>query len=126
MNKFFNSQLVVLSFFGISFLFVEPPQIAAQTSKGRTAHTKLIDTVPRIELGECALPLPPNEKSECGYLVVYEDRETNKGRTIRLPFIIMKSDSPAPLPDHLHQRLTRQQFTRSSQKSSIHSLSENS
>ncbi len=57
------------------------------------------ETVPRIEGGECAVIVPPNEKTECGYLVVFEDRSTNKGKTIRLPFIRMKSDRAVPLPD---------------------------
>ena len=58
-----------------------------------------LSSVPRIERGECAVPIPQNEKPDCGYLVVYEDRRANKGRTIRLPFIIMKSDSATPLAD---------------------------
>ncbi len=57
------------------------------------------EQIPRIERGECAVKIPANEKPDCGYLVVYEDRRANKGRTIRLPFIVMKSASATPLPD---------------------------
>lgn len=71
----------------------------SQTKKPTEADENKIKAVPRIERGECAVPIPANEKAECGYLIVYEDRRANKDRTIRLPFITMKSESANPLPD---------------------------
>jgi pimeloyl-ACP methyl ester carboxylesterase len=55
--------------------------------------------VPRFETAACALQIPTGEKVECGYLVVPEDRQRKNDKTIRLPIIILKSDSPAPKPD---------------------------
>lgn len=55
--------------------------------------------VPRFEDSDCAVPLPKDEKARCGYLVVPESRQAQNGKTIRLPIIILKSESPAPQPD---------------------------
>jgi pimeloyl-ACP methyl ester carboxylesterase len=58
-----------------------------------------METVPRIEWGECAVAVPQDGKTKCGYLVVHENQRAKQGKTIRLPFAIMKSDSPTPLAD---------------------------
>jgi pimeloyl-ACP methyl ester carboxylesterase len=54
----------------------------------------------RIEWAE--LPPEIGEKSEnvrFGWLVVPEDREAGSGRELRLPFVILKCQGPAPRPD---------------------------
>jgi len=43
--------------------------------------------------------IPPNEKVDCGYLVVPEDRATASARTIRLAVAILRSPNPAPVRD---------------------------
>lgn len=43
--------------------------------------------------------VPPAADLRTGYLVVPEDREAPTGRTVRLPFVIMRSRSGAPRPD---------------------------
>lgn len=51
-------------------------------------------TVPRFEKSDCAVPVPPSEKPDCGYLVVKENRAAQNDKTIRLPVIILKSENP--------------------------------
>ena len=51
-------------------------------------------TVPRFEKSDCAVPLPPGEKADCGVLVVREKRAAKNDQTIRLPVIILKSENP--------------------------------
>ena len=80
-------------------LFLLNVAVFSQTKNSVETHASTTEAVPRIERGECAVPIPPKEKAECGYLIVYEDRRANKGRTIRLPFITMKSESATPFPD---------------------------
>jgi len=55
--------------------------------------------VPRFEPSKCAVSIPKGERVECGYLTVFENRTTKNDKTIRLPIIILKSDSPSPRPD---------------------------
>ena len=55
--------------------------------------------IPRFENAVCAVPLPNGEAAKCGYLVVPESRKIKNGKTIRLPIIILKSDSLNPQPD---------------------------
>jgi pimeloyl-ACP methyl ester carboxylesterase len=56
--------------------------------------------VPRFESSACALPVPPHEKHvECGYLIVPENRAAKNQKTIRLPIVILKTDSTNPKPD---------------------------
>src|SRR5437016_5942216 len=58
------------------------------------------DNVPRFESSDCAIPVPENEKNvQCGYVIVPENRARKNGKTIRLPIVILKSDSPNPKPD---------------------------
>ena len=57
------------------------------------------EQVPRFESSACAVPLPKGENGQCGYLVVAENRKIRSGRTIRLPVIILKSESANSLPD---------------------------
>ncbi len=101
MNKTFIDILMCLSYcfaFFLSLVFLNVPVFSQSKKTGETSKITTIN-VPRIERGECAVPTPANESTECGYLIVYEDRRANKGRTIRLPFITMKSESIIPLPD---------------------------
>lgn len=53
----------------------------------------------QFETGECTVPVPKGENVKCGYLVVPENRGKKNGKVIRLPVIIMKSDSASPKPD---------------------------
>ena len=56
--------------------------------------------VPRFEPGDCAIEVPKQEQHvQCGYLVVPEKRADKNGRTIRLPIVILKTESPNPKPD---------------------------
>lgn len=68
-----------------------PPAMQMQTG----------DRVPRFEDAKCAIEVPEPEKNRtrCGYLVVRENRLRKNSRTIRLPIIILKSNSPNPAPD---------------------------
>ncbi len=57
-------------------------------------------SVPRFENADCAIPVPPTEKNvQCGYLTVFENRSAKSQRTIRLPIVILKSESSNPKPD---------------------------
>jgi pimeloyl-ACP methyl ester carboxylesterase len=56
-------------------------------------------SVPRFEADKCAVDVPKGERVDCGYLVVPESRSFRSSRTIRLPIIVLKSDSPDPKPD---------------------------
>ena len=49
-------------------------------------------TVPRFEKADCAVPVPANEKPECGYLIVKEKRAAKNDKTIRLPIIILRTE----------------------------------
>lgn len=81
------------------FFFAATILIFVARSDAQTAKPARLG-VPRIEPSECALPVPPNEKHvECYYLVVPEDHGLKNGRTIRLPIVILKTDSPNPKPD---------------------------
>jgi pimeloyl-ACP methyl ester carboxylesterase len=55
--------------------------------------------VPRFEKSDCAVTVPNGERVECGYLVVRENRTVKNSPTIRLPIVILKSDSATPQPD---------------------------
>lgn len=55
--------------------------------------------VPRIEPGDCAVPIPAGERVECFDLVVQENRSKKNGKTVRLPVIILKSSNANPKPD---------------------------
>jgi pimeloyl-ACP methyl ester carboxylesterase len=54
---------------------------------------------PRIEPGDCAVPVRAGERVECFSLIVPENRSRKSGKTIRLPVIILKSDNADPKPD---------------------------
>ena len=71
-------------FFGIFGAAIFAVNCFAQTDK----------TVPRFEQSDCAVPLPPGEKAECGYLVVKEKRSAKNNKTIRLPVITLKAENP--------------------------------
>lgn len=58
------------------------------------------NAIPRFEPSPCAIPVPETEKHvECGFLVVAENRAKNNGKTIKLPIVILKTESPNPKPD---------------------------
>ena len=55
---------------------------------------KKATAIPFIEPCECAIKIDSTFKTRCGYLVVPENRKKNNGKTIRLPFIVVKSNNP--------------------------------
>lgn len=55
--------------------------------------------IPRFERGTCAVEVAPDEKIECGLLVVPENRHKAASRPIQLPVMIFRSRSASPLPD---------------------------
>lgn len=58
------------------------------------------NVIPRFEPAPCAIPVPETEKHvECGYVVVPENRTKTNGRTIKLPIVILRTDSANPKPD---------------------------
>jgi len=55
---------------------------------------------PRFEPDKCAIEVPKQETHVvCGYLIVPENRATKNGPTIKLPIVILKTESPNPKPD---------------------------
>ena len=57
------------------------------------------EALPRFESDKCAIELPQGERADCGYLLVRENRHSKSSRTIRLPIIILKSNSADKQPD---------------------------
>lgn len=55
--------------------------------------------VPRIESSDCIYRADSAHKTNCGYLVVPENRHNPEGRLIKLPFIYVESNNPAKSPD---------------------------
>jgi len=55
-------------------------------------------TVPRFEPAECLVG-DTDESSECGYVVVPQDRSDSAGGTIRIAVRIYSSTNPSPAPD---------------------------
>lgn len=56
----------------------------------------------RLLPGPCEFALPDGldpAKVECGSVVVQEDRATNDGRTVRIPFAVFKATDPEPVSD---------------------------
>jgi pimeloyl-ACP methyl ester carboxylesterase len=65
-----------------------------------TAQTEIRPAVPRIDWTDLPAVAEHSSDLKSGYLVVPERRFPAKtGRTIRLPFIVMKSRSASPRPD---------------------------
>ena len=56
-------------------------------------------SVPGFEVSPCLVQIPAGVRAECGNLFVPENRRRSDSRTIRLPFIIIKSSAVAPAPD---------------------------
>ena len=57
--------------------------------------------VAKIEPCDCAVKVDSNYKNQCGYLIVPENRKKGNGKTIKLPFIIAKSNNPDKRKDPL-------------------------
>ncbi|MBY0573908.1 MAG: alpha/beta hydrolase [Undibacterium sp.] len=55
--------------------------------------------VPRIEPSACPVEIPGGVKAECKILFVKENRAKTDSKTIKVPFIIIKSTAPNPAPD---------------------------
>jgi len=58
----------------------------------QSAHAQQRYT-PVLEPCECAVKVDSNYKTRCGYLIVPENRTKNNGKSIKLPFIIVKSNN---------------------------------
>lgn len=54
-----------------------------------------------IEPCDCPVKVDSTFKTQCGYLVVPENRKKNNGKMIKLPFIIVKSNNPGKKHDPL-------------------------
>jgi pimeloyl-ACP methyl ester carboxylesterase len=54
-----------------------------------------------IEPCACPLEIDSSFKTNCGYLIVPENRKKNNGKTIKLPFIVVYSKNPAKKKDPL-------------------------
>ncbi len=52
-----------------------------------------------FEPGACAIEVAPDEKIDCGVLIVPESRAASDSRMIRLPVLIFRSRAPKALPD---------------------------
>lgn len=57
--------------------------------------------VPRIEPCDCPVKVDSTYNNQCGYLVVPENRKKANGKTVKLPFIIAKSNNPNKRKDPL-------------------------
>jgi hypothetical protein len=57
--------------------------------------------VPRFEPADCPIDVPHDPPIDCGHLVVPEDYDDQKRRTIRLPVMIIHSRSASPASDPL-------------------------
>lgn len=84
-----NNRLPGKFFIAIFSFFIAGSFVYGQ---GKTASR--FDAAP-----DCAVPVPAGERVQCGYLTVPENRNRNNGKKIRLPVVILKSDSPDPKPD---------------------------
>ncbi|MEA2176686.1 MAG: hypothetical protein QOD00_4278 [Blastocatellia bacterium] len=91
----------LISFYLLCAAFISnfsgPQSLAKPSSKIDAAQ----NSVPRFETAPCAIAVPETEKEKarCGYLVVPENRERKESRLIKLPVIILKSNSATPAPD---------------------------
>lgn len=54
-----------------------------------------------IEPCDCPVKVDSTFKTQCGYLVVPENRKKNNGKMIKLPFIVVKSNNPNKKHDPL-------------------------
>lgn len=57
--------------------------------------------VPKIEPCDCPVKVDSNYNNQCGYLIVPENRKKANGKTVKLPFIIVKSNNPNKRKDPL-------------------------
>lgn len=57
--------------------------------------------VPRIEPCDCSVKVDSNYTHQCGYLIVPENRKKANSKTVKLPFIIAKSNNPNKRKDPL-------------------------
>ncbi|MBN1428512.1 MAG: alpha/beta fold hydrolase [Anaerolineae bacterium] len=60
---------------------------------------KAEETLPYYEASECLFAAPADGLTECGYLIVLENRAEPDGRRVRLPVVIFESWSDNPEPD---------------------------
>jgi len=49
------------------------------------------ETAPRFDKAECWFTVPKEQKADCGYLTVLEDRAKPDGRTVRLPIVTIRA-----------------------------------
>ena len=61
-----------------------------------------VTTMPRLERAACDFTLPQGQTAatvDCGSVIVQEDRNRSNGRTVRIPFIVLKATDPHPAGD---------------------------
>jgi pimeloyl-ACP methyl ester carboxylesterase len=76
--------------------------LAAQADALQPAPAAAQGPLARFEPGPCpyaAGRVPADERVDCGYLVVPEDRASGSPRTLRLAVAILRSPDPSPAPD---------------------------
>ncbi|WP_143308914.1 alpha/beta fold hydrolase [Chitinophaga vietnamensis] len=61
--------------------------IAIATSVAAQGYT------PKIEYGPCMIKIDSGVVAKCGYLIVPENRQGPRGRTIKLPFVFIRRDT---------------------------------
>ena len=66
----------------------------ATTPPPQMVPTPTVEVVPRFEPTTCQQQLRPGSNTQCGYLVVPENRSKSNGKTIKLYITILKSDIP--------------------------------
>ncbi len=69
---------------------------------GTVAHAQQMRAyTPVIEPCACPVQVDSSFKTQCGYLVVPENRYKHNSKTVKLPFIVVKSNNPAKRKDPL-------------------------
>jgi pimeloyl-ACP methyl ester carboxylesterase len=59
------------------------------------SHAQKKETyIPQIEPCDCLVKVDSSFQTQCGYLIVPENRKKRNGKTIRLPFVWVKSKNP--------------------------------
>lgn len=74
--------------YGITFFTCLLALLQTTLAQPKPAYT------PRVEPCDCPVKVDSHFNTRCGYLIVPENRKKNNGKTIKLPFIIVKSNNP--------------------------------
>lgn len=79
--------------------FVTLSYVATLGAGHYESHSQRRDVVPRYEPRACEPPVSPNDRIECGLLIVWENRARGSGALIRLPVTIYRSRAATPRQD---------------------------